>query len=166
MSDDRESSQAVADSIMTAERAVVALGNPYRRDDGVGPALVDRLRDRDLPAVDCLDLGDAGFDLVHVAMDYDAVVIVDAVDFGGDPGETAVFDPANANALSDQTGTHGTDAFELLEVAGRLRGVSPPVRVLGVQPGEMGFGEDLSPAVTDAVPEAADVLERTVRRIG
>ncbi|MFW5905883.1 MAG: hydrogenase maturation protease [archaeon] len=75
------------------DRAVVALGNPYRRDDGVGPALLEELAQRDLPDVDLLDLGDATFELVHVLAAHDVVVIVDAVNFGGDPGEIAVFDP-------------------------------------------------------------------------
>jgi len=147
---------------MTAELAVVALGNPYRRDDGVGPALVDRLRDRELPSVDCLDLGDAGFDLVHVVVDYEAIVIVDAVDFGGDPGEVVVFDPADADGTRDRRASHGTDAFELLAMAGRLKGTSPTVRVVGIQPAETGFGEGLSPPVADRIPGAIDALERVL----
>ncbi|WP_211194962.1 hydrogenase maturation protease [Halorhabdus amylolytica] len=146
---------------MTAELAVVALGNPYRRDDGVGPALVARLRDRDLRA-DCLDLGDAGFDLVHVVVDYEAIVIVDAVDFGGDPGEVVVFDPTDADGTRDRRASHGTDAFELLAMAERLRETSPTVRVVGIQPVETGLGEGLSPPVADRIPGAIDALERVL----
>lgn len=150
---------------MTAERAIVALGNPYRRDDGVGPALVDRLRDRDRPSVDCLDLGDAGFDLVHVVMDYDAVVIVDAVDFGGDPGEVVVFDPADAMEIADRRGTHATDAFELIELGDGLAETPTPIRVVGVQPAETGYGDELSPPVARTLPEMIETLVATVRSL-
>jgi len=150
---------------MTADRAIVALGNPYRRDDGIGPALVDRLREEGLPSVDCLDLGDAGFDLVHVVADYDAVVIVDAVDFGGDPGEIVVFDPADPATAPDRRGTHGTDPFELLDVATRLSDSTTPVRVVGVQPAETGYGDELSPPVAESLSAGCRTLSETVRSL-
>ncbi|WP_135663825.1 hydrogenase maturation protease [Halorhabdus rudnickae] len=148
---------------MSADRAVVALGNPYRRDDGVGPALLARLRDRDLPSVDCLDLGDAGFDLVHVVMDYEGVVIVDAVDFGGDAGEIDVFDPADATEMVDRRGTHATDLFELFELGDGLAETETAIRVVGIQPAETGFGEGLSPAIAERAPAALDALERALQ---
>lgn len=150
---------------MTADRAIVALGNPYRRDDGIGPALVDGLRDRDLPSVDCLDLGDAGFDLVHVVADYAAVVIVDAVDFGGDPGEVTVFDLADTTEITERRGTHATDPFELIELGGGLAETATTIRVVGVQPAETGYGDGLSPAVAQAFSEASETLLATVQSL-
>ncbi|WEL21021.1 hydrogenase maturation protease [Halorhabdus sp. BNX81] len=150
---------------MTADRAIVALGNPYRRDDGIGPALVDRLREEGLSSVDCLDLGDAGFELVHVVADYDAVVIVDAVDFGGDPGEIVVFDPADPETATGRRGTHGTDPFELLEVASRVADTNPSIRVVGIQPAETGYGDGLSQPVSDSLPAGCRTLRATVRSL-
>ncbi|WEL17135.1 Hydrogenase maturation protease [Halorhabdus sp. SVX81] len=150
---------------MTADRAIVALGNPYRRDDGVGPALVGRLREEGLSSVDCLDLGDAGFELVHVVADYDAVVIVDAVDFGGDPGEIVVFDPADPETATGRRGTHGTDPFELLEVASRVADTNPSIRVVGIQPAETGYGDGLSQPVSDSLPAGCRTLRATVRSL-
>ena len=148
---------------MTTDRAIAALGNPYRQDDGVGPAVLKRLADRKLPAVDCLDLGDAGFDLVHVTADYERVVVVDAVDFGGEPGEVTVFDPTEPDGTAGGRGTHGTDLFELLSVATRLDREPPAVRIVGVQPAETGFGEELSPAVSRTLPTVVETVIETVR---
>ena len=139
------------------DRAVVALGNPYRRDDGVGPAVLDALDQRDLSAVALLDLGDATFELVHVCTDYELVVIVDAVQFGRDPGDVAVFDPASAgDATGGQRGSHDTNPFDLLAVADRLDATPATVRLVGVQPDSLEFGEDLSPAVEAALPSVVD----------
>jgi hydrogenase maturation protease len=148
---------------MASERAVVGLGNPYRCDDGVGPALVDRLAERDLPSTDLLDLGDAGFELVHVLADYETVVIVDAVAFGGEPGEIAVFDPDDAEPTRAQRGSHRTDPFELLELAGQVGETPAAVRLVGVQPADVSFGEGLTPPLADAIAVAADTVVDVVR---
>lgn len=138
-------------------RAVVALGNPYRRDDGVGPAVLEAVAQRDPAAVDLLDLGDATFELIHVLTDHATVVIVDAVDFGGDPGDVAVFAPDSAEDVTGgQRGAHDTNPFELLAVADRLEATPATVRIVGIQPGTVEFGDELSPPVLDALPSVVD----------
>ncbi|WP_195837562.1 hydrogenase maturation protease [Halorhabdus sp. CBA1104] len=150
---------------MASERAVVGLGNPYRRDDGVGPALIDRLAAQDLPSTDLLDLGDAGFELVHVLTDYEAVVIVDAVRFGGDPGEYIVFDPDETTTLGENGATHDADPEAFLDIADRIGDAPASVRLFGIQPATTEFGERFSPAVSGALPAATAALLRVLRRL-
>jgi len=144
--------------------AVIALGNPLRGDDGIGPVLLERLRERDLSTgVELRDLGDGGFDLLHALSDADRTVIVDAVRFGGDPGEYAVFEPNDVAAVHESRGSHDSDLFELLELAA-ARGESPERVVLfGVQPGDVRDGEQLSASLRAVLPELADALAETVR---
>jgi hydrogenase maturation protease len=140
-----------------AAQAVVALGNPFRGDDGVGPAVVEALEDRDLADLDLLDLGDATFELLYVLADHDAAVIVDAVDFGGDPGDVAVFAPESAEDVTGgQRGAHDTNPFELLSVADQLEATPATVRIVGIQPATVEFGDELSVPISDALPEIVD----------
>ncbi|WP_181684964.1 hydrogenase maturation protease [Halorhabdus salina] len=151
------------DGDATPTRAVVGLGNPYRRDDGVGPAIVDRLSERDLPSTDLLDLGDAGFELVHVLAEYEAVVIVDAVDFDGDPGEIVIFAPDGTAELRPDRGTHRTAPFELLELAGRIEDAPATVRLVGVQPDDVSYGEGLGQPIANALSDAANTVVDVTR---
>lgn len=149
---------------MTDCDAVVALGNPFREDDGVGSILLDRLRDRELPDVELVDLGDPGFRLIHVLADYSSVVIVDAVDFGAEPGTFEVFDPAETETTQEERSSHKTDVFELLDVSDAVEGPTT-VRVFGVQPKSVDFGDELTDEVTAVLPPATDALLETVRTL-
>ena len=142
---------------------VIALGNPLRGDDGIGPVLLERLRERNLPtAVELRDLGDGGFDVLHALSDADRAVIVDAVRFGGDPGEYAVFEPNDVATVHESRGSHDSDLFELLELAAAREEAPEQVVLFGVQPGDMRDGERLSDSLRVALPELTDALAESV----
>ncbi|MFB6151906.1 MAG: hydrogenase maturation protease [Haloarculaceae archaeon] len=144
---------------MSRTRAVVGLGNPFRRDDGVAPVVLERLRDRPVAdEVAVFDLGDAGFRLLHVLAEFDVVVVVDAVRFGGDPGEHVVARPDELASLGEREGTHDTAVLDLVETSDRLEEAPADVLVFGVQPARTGYGEGLSDPVESAVPALVDAL--------
>jgi hydrogenase maturation protease len=140
-------------------RGVIGLGNPLRGDDGIVMVLFDHLRERDLPAdVDLQELGDAGFTLVHALADFDRVLVVDAVHFGGDPGDHAVFTPADVASVQSSGGSHDSDVFELVDLADQIDERPERVVIFGIQPAETGFSEGLSDPLQAAVPTLADAL--------
>ena len=149
---------------MTGCDAVIALGNPFRRDDGVGPILLDRLRDRELPGTELVELGDPGFRLIHVLADYSSVVVVDAVDFGAEPGTFETFDPAETETIQEERSSHKTDVFELLAVSDVVEDPTT-VRVFGVQPKSVDFGDELTDEVAAVLSPATDALVETVRAL-
>lgn len=66
---------------------VIGCGNSLRGDDGVGPAVVERLLRRGPPpGLRCLDAGTAGVDVVLAMRDEHRVVFVDACQGGAQPG--------------------------------------------------------------------------------
>lgn len=142
---------------------VIALGNPLRGDDGIGNVLLNRLRERGLPAdVELRDLGDGGFDVLHALADADRAVIVDAVRFGGEPGECVVFEPGEVAAIVESRGSHDSDLFELLELAAAREEAPERVVIFGVQPGDVREGEQLSDPLRAALPDLTDALVETV----
>jgi len=70
--------------------AVIGIGNPLMRDDGAGLSVIDLLS-REPKNVAIVDAGTGGMMLLHILPDLDVAVIVDAVDFGGKPGEIRTF---------------------------------------------------------------------------
>jgi len=82
-----------------AETMVVGCGNPLQTDDGFGPAVVNELKKLQLPeTVKVLDAGLAGPHYLFTLMaQSDApikkMVILDILDFGGEPGQISRITP-------------------------------------------------------------------------
>jgi hydrogenase 3 maturation protease len=133
---------------------VLGLGNRDRGDDAAGPLLVDRLRGR-VPAP-CLDAGVAPENCLEqvVRERPDVVLLVDAADFGGMPGEVRLADPAE-----HRPGTLSTHAPSLDLVARYLRvRAGCVVRVLAIQAAVTRPGRPLSEAVRATLEGLADRL--------
>ncbi|MFD7815483.1 hydrogenase maturation protease [Streptomyces sp. NPDC059785] len=156
--------------------AVIGVGNEFRRDDGVGRAVVERLRQRaevrPLPPGTVLVTcdGDPGR-LIALWEGADLVVIVDAAYARpGRPGRVHRLE-LDAERLEQPSAsgasTHGLglgEAVELARVLGRL-----PARlvVLAVEGADGSLGTGLSPVVEAAVePLAVSVEDEIVRYRG
>lgn len=139
-------------------RALIAVGNPYRRDDGVGEALVDALSGR-LPGVSVSVADGEPTQLLDAWDGADLAVVVDAVicepSTPGRIWRTSLGQVAGASAAG---GTHALgipDAIRLAEVLDRA-----PKRlvVFAVEAQDLGFGHGLSDAVRAALPALASLV--------
>jgi len=146
---------------MTPHRAViVGVGQRLAGDDGVGPAVIDRLRAALLPAD--IVLAEVGEPSALIPWLHDAggrVVIVDAM-LADAPGEVRALDPAALEPGAQSSILHhGVSVGHALALAAATRAPeSPPpeVRVVAVGIARPVRGaEGLSPAVAAAVDEAA-----------
>jgi len=154
-----------ATSLVPATTVVVGLGNPLRRDDGVGPEVVEQLaRCAKLPpGVDLLADDRGGLALMERLVGYERAIIVDAMI--GDEGAGAVRVMPLGDLLTAHSAcTHDTSLMTALEL-GRLTGAALPgdaaITIVGVEVVEcLAFGEGCTPEVAAAVPRAVErVLE-------
>ncbi len=155
---------------------VAGVGNVLRGDDGFGIRALAAFREHPSAAgVDCLETGIGGMHLVQELMrGYDAVMLFDAVDRGDAPGRVTVVEPV-LPGLDDLSETERRDFFCETHYATPIRaltfareiGVLPAiVRIIGCQMADAdGFGLDMHPAVTAAVPEAARVAVALVAEL-
>ena len=90
---------------------VAAVGNMWLRDDGFGGAVAKRLQERELPpGVQVVDFGTGGLDLAYEVMrGYDALVLVDTSQQGGEPGTLYVME---ADPESVETGIEDGDVID------------------------------------------------------
>lgn len=148
---------------------VIGVGNEYRRDDGVGLAVADRLRGRVPAGVDVVGCEQEPSRLIDAWEGAESALVVDAVQSGAAPGTLHRFDagagPIPAGVFRSSTHAFGVgDAVELARVLGKL-----PARIVvyGVEGGEFGAGEGLTGPVEAAVETAAlamlDDLDRLRR---
>ncbi|HLN79026.1 MAG TPA: hydrogenase maturation protease [Nocardioidaceae bacterium] len=148
---------------------VVGLGTPDRGDDAVGPLVARAVAAEGVPGVEVVEQEDPTA-LVELCSGRDLVVVVDAVRSGAEPGSVVVLEVgAGSGPMSEAawrgTGRGGTHAFGLgpaVELARALGRLPERVVVVGVEAESFEPGEPLSPAVADALQDAADTVRRTV----
>jgi hydrogenase maturation protease len=134
-------------------------------DDAVGPWVIEELlANWDFPEeVEVVDVGTPGLDLVPYVAGADTIVIVDTVKSDGPPGRIRVYerDQLFARPAQPRLSPHDPGLTEVL-FALTLAGSAPrDVVLIGVVPGAVEMGVGLSPAVQEAVPQAAAaVIER------
>lgn len=151
-----------------APALAVAVGNRFRRDDGVAPAVLDELRRRrDEPAdgrtgprVDLVELDGEPTRLIDTWTGRATVVVLDAVhDPRRAPGELVVVEGWEALASwYSGCSSHSGGVADALRLGQVLRRLPERLVVVGVVVGDLGEGPGLSPAVKAAVPTAADAV--------
>lgn len=141
-----------------AARAVVALGNPDRGDDGVAHHILSALPHAE--GVEFLVSLKTGLDLALSLLGRRRVLVIDA-DPRRAPGEVVLFPLVGAEGGSYR---HGLGLAEALELLRALGADVPEVWVLaiGVAP-DQPFRRGLSPEVVEALPRAQEVAEAWLR---
>jgi len=141
---------------------LLGLGNELLGDDGVGLAVVRRVKEL-LPAplaarVDIEEAAAAGFDLMEYLRGYGRAVIVDAITTeGGLPGAIYRMSAAELRPTAHLARVHGINLAGALAIADQLKIPMPgEVTVIAVEAEDLyTFREGLTPAVAAAVEEAA-----------
>jgi len=145
--------------------ALLGIGNELRRDDSVGLTVIDRLGalidDPSISLVKCHEVPENFTGRVK-RFKPACVILIDAADFGGVPGEIRVFD------LSELEGIEITTHRPSLAVLGEYlqSETSAGIFVIGIQPADREFGEGLSPAARRASITVADALRTALNRFG
>ena len=140
---------------------VVGVGNAMRGDDGAGPEVVAELMKRGfkLPCVDATEVPEnyAGWVPKH---DIEAVVFVDAVEFGGVPGECRVI--PFEHLMISASATHRMSLhYTVMYLRDQWEG---DAILVGVQPKDMTLGEGLSKEVSAGFERLAYTLLGTAQK--
>ncbi|MGA7244484.1 MAG: hydrogenase maturation protease [Terracidiphilus sp.] len=150
----------------TARCLILACGNPMREDDGVGPFLAQWAEEhwRDDPRVQVLCDHQWTPDMAEEIATAETVIFVDC-SLDQTPGQILLRELSPAS-LKPGLVTHHLGAAELLRVAQDLYGIQPRrACLLTIGAGRIDLGEGLSSAVNDALPDAKELLELTVRQL-
>ncbi len=154
---------------MSDSLLVLAVGNELSGDDGLG---VHALRALHLPEnlaalppdVELVEGGTAGLALLPAISGARALVIIDAVDVGAEPGSVHVLSGSDLYANLVRLSVHQVGTSDLLAAA-RLAGMLPErVVLVGVQPATIAAGLDLSPAVAAALPAVVEAVRDRCHR--
>lgn len=142
---------------------VLGLGNPLLRDDSVGLRVVQQLRADliDHPEVEISEDYWGGLRLMERMVGYDRVIVVDAMRSGGPAGAVFRLTPGSV-ATQRSASTHDVNLSTALRL-GRMAGTQLPpderIVLVGIEADDVEtFGEELTPDVQRAIPEAIRLI--------
>lgn len=146
---------------------VIGVGNPYRRDDGVGPHLAQAIRKHGPPCVHAIEHSGEGASLMELWRNEDAVYLFDAVSSGGVPGSITHFDALGHSLPTDffNYSTHAFSVAEAIEMARVLGSLPSMLRVYGIEGSNFNTGQGLSAPVAGAVGMLLPRVLRELRQL-
>lgn len=153
---------------------VIGVGNPFRRDDGFGVAVVVALRDRvpsspgERPRLEVLDGEPAS--LVDAWTGAELAVLVDAGAPGAEPGRLHRVElPASTagtatvlQARGSSWSSHAAGVDDAVALAAALGRLPRRLVLYSVEGADFGDGPGLSPAVAGAVAATAERIAAEV----
>ncbi len=141
---------------------IIGVGNRWRRDDGVGPWVADRLRERGLPAI---EHSGEGAGLIEAWSGGGHIIVVDATSSGAAAGSLCRLDAVTAE-LPRHFFRYSSHLFGLAEAIATARSLGRlPERLIvhGIEGGDFGFGDSFSPEVAEAARIVVDRIEAELR---
>lgn len=131
---------------------VIGVGNDFRRDDGIGPAVAAEIARRSFPDVKVLTAAGDPTELLDAWDGVTLCVIVDAVvGDGAEPGRMRRWSPSDRRA--DSVVSSHTLSLSATYALGEALGRLPrKLLVFTIDAADVGHGVGLSPALADAVP--------------
>lgn len=143
--------------VLKKKTVIVGIGNTLKGDDAFGPLLIERLSGK-IDAV-CIDAGTAPENYAGkiTKENPDTVLLVDAADLDLAPGEYDIL--RKDELLKSGFTTHDLSPVMFIEFL--EGGCDSEIYMLGVQPERVGFGEE----VTESVKEALNEIENLIMEV-
>lgn len=143
---------------------IIGIGNDFRQDDGVGPAVVRRLKARAAGQVEIAEHDGDATSLLDAWDGAPRVVLVDAVQSGADPGTIHRVDVHAAPLPKGLAwySSHSLSVPEAVILARRLDSLPQALLIYGIEGRCFGIGRGLSLEVEAA---ASAVVEEILIRL-
>lgn len=148
---------------MLKKTVVLGVGNILLKDEGVGVRVIQKLEEEEVPShVKLVDGATLGLNLLPLFEEAEKVVIVDCVRGGKNPGAVYKFglEGVKQKVKGVSLSLHDIDLTDVMNLVKALGGNSPQIVILGVEPKEIEWGMELSPAVQKAIPKVIEEVRK------
>jgi hydrogenase maturation protease len=146
---------------------ILGVGNVLLNDEGVGVHIAQKMMTLDFPSeVQVVEGGTDGFGLMHLILEADHLILIDAVKGGGTPGSIYRFDLEDCPPYPDpfKTSVHQISILEVIHLAD-LIGSTPTTTIIGIEPKSTGMGMALSPEVETKIPKVIELVQEEMTRV-
>ena len=158
-----------SESVSGGKRTLVlGVGNTLLTDEGAGLHVLAHLETHH-PApegVTYLDGGTLSFTLAGPIEEADNLVVVDAAELKAPPGTVRSFVGEDMDRFlgSARLSAHEVGLLDLMDIARLTRSLPENRALVGIQPLELGWGDQPSESVAAAIPQAAALVLALIRR--
>ena len=148
---------------------ILGIGNTLLSDEGIGIHVLNHLQQKTTlnGNVEYMDGGTLSFTLADPIQQCDQLIVVDASELGQQPGFVQVFENADMDHFvtsGNKKSVHEVGLADVMSIS-LLSDSLPAKRALvGIQPQTIDWGDDPTPAVQQAIPEACKQIEALVER--
>jgi hydrogenase maturation protease len=146
---------------------VLGIGNPLLGDDGFGVEVVRRLSEemRESPDVEIIDGGSLGIYLLPYLEDKTHLIVVDAINFNGKPGEIIKFKLEEIPGyISFKLSEHQITFHEVIALMNLLNIKPDESLIIGVQPKTNHWGDTMSQEVSEAIDKVVDEVKEQIKK--
>jgi hydrogenase maturation protease len=146
---------------------ILGVGNLLLNDEGVGVHIAQKMMTLDLPpGVQVVEGGTDGFGLMHLILEADRLILIDAVKGGGTPGSIYRFNLEDCPPYPDpyKTSVHQISILEVIHLAD-LIGSTPTTTIIGIEPKSTDMGMALSPEVEARIPKVIELVREEMTRV-
>jgi hydrogenase maturation protease len=147
------------------KKLVLGVGNLLLRDEGVGIHVIRALEGYQFPPdVEVVDGATAGCDLLPLFCGMEKVVIVDALQGGEPPGAVYRLTPQDFEQQSrvGAVSLHDIGIMDVLKMLELMEEQLPAVVIIGIEPGMIAVGLDLTPEVAASIPFVLELVKKEV----
>jgi hydrogenase maturation protease len=141
---------------------ILGLGNPILGDDSAGLKVAEIVRRRMAfdPSIEVSEDYAGGLRLMERMIGYDQVIIVDAICTGAHPPGAVLHLNTSDIATQHTSSTHDLNLPTALQLAATMNLKMPErIRIIAIEAENvLEFSEQCSPAVTLALPRAAEAV--------
>jgi hydrogenase maturation protease len=139
---------------------VLGIGNLLLKDEGIGVHLAQKLAGMvDNAKVNTIDAGTYPDFMALVDTSIEKLIVVDAVKAGNEPG--TIYRLTLDNLELDSTSPislHEIGVLDSLKVLALFDRLPESTVIIGIEPGTIDFGLDLSPEVEEKLPELINLV--------
>ena len=134
---------------------IITAGNSFRNDDGVGPYIASQIKS--FKGVQVMDAGNTPENIIDEVIELHPVhiIIIDAADFSGTPGETRLIPEENVSETS--LSTHRIPMTVISKLI--QDSIDCKTTFVGIQPKTVTMGEGLSSEVKTSADEIVRVIK-------
>lgn len=144
---------------------ILALGNLLRRDEGIGVHILHALRAQISEDVEMMDGGTSGLELLSFLESKKRLIILDAVNAGGSPGEVIEWGTEEVPMYATgKLSMHQMSFAEVLYWAHLTGGLPDEIVVIGIQPDSMEWGTELTEKAAAGIPAAVNKVLSCLER--
>jgi len=139
---------------------IVGLGNLLLRDDGVGVHAIRELQRNPQLGILPVEVGTAVLDALHLFEWADRILAIDAMQAGGSAGTLYSLRVSDVEDRGPRGSLHELNLLAALRFL--PNGKRPEIVILGVEPGIIDNGINLSPEVAAALPVVIHSIREVV----